>query len=210
MVPPKKQKYPQSSSHSLFPITLVKLADEGYFLFREICLYNGGMMNENYNAPNSSCCGRPFVYNTKPKCNYNNCCLNEYKYTMPACIRNKQPDCTAQAVIPSITVETVDGITNLANCFVHVTSTNTTYYIDDKHRPMMIWAGPMEVDLPSDVQTQDDFVAFLQTFDLRDQFLYVKYYNPEDDKNMFMQIFYDKTGKKYNSRVELEEIRENN
>ena len=129
---------------------------------------------------------------------------------MPACIRNKQPDCTAQAVIPSITVETVDGITNLANCFVHVTSTNTTYYIDDKHRPMMIWAGPMEVDLPSDVQTQDDFVAFLQTFDLRDQFLYVKYYNPEDDKNMFMQIFYDKTGKKYNSRVELEEIRENN
>lgn len=127
---------------------------------------------------------------------------------MPACIRNKQPDCTAQAVIPSITVETVDGITNLANCFVHVTSTNTTYYIDDKHRPMMIWTGPIEVDLPSDVQTEDDFVAFLQTFNLRDQFLYIKYYNPEDDKDMFMQIFYDKTGKKYRSWAEFQEIRE--
>ena len=102
-------------------------------------------MNENYNTPNSGCCGRPFVYSTKPECNYNNCCMNEYKYTMPACIRNKQPDCEAQAVIPSITVETVDGLTNLANCFVHVTSTNTTYYVDDKHRVMTTWNGLVSV-----------------------------------------------------------------
>lgn len=65
---------------------------------------------------------------------------------MPACIRNKQPDCLAKAVIPSVTVETTDGITNLANCFVHVTSINTTFYIDDKHRPMIIWAGPVEIE----------------------------------------------------------------
>lgn len=167
-------------------------------------------MNEEKFSPYSQCCGRPMHYAPKAKCNYNDCCFEEYKGVMPACIKNKQPDCLAKAVIPSITVETVDGITNLANCFVRVTSINTTYYIDDKHRPMIIWAGPVEVDLPPDVQTQDDFVAFLQTFNLHDQFLYVKYYNPEDDKNMFMQIFYDKTGKKYNSRVELEEIRENN
>lgn len=49
------------------------------------------------------------------------------------------------AVIPSLTVDTTDGITELANCFVHVTSINTTYYVDDKHRIMLVWAGPVEV-----------------------------------------------------------------
>ena len=100
----------------------------------------------NYNTPNSGCCGRPMHYDTTPKCNYDSCCMNEYAYKQKACIRNKQPDCEAQAVIPSITVETVDGITNLANCFVHVSSTNTTYYVDDKHRVMITWAGPVEID----------------------------------------------------------------
>lgn len=71
--------------------------------------------------------------------------MNEYAYKQKACIRNKQPDCEAQAVIPSITVETVDGITNLANCFVHVSSTNTTYYVDDKHRVMITWGGLVSV-----------------------------------------------------------------
>ena len=106
------------------------------------------MMNNYTNEKEirGGCCGRPMHYNTEPKCNYNNCCFNEYRYKIPACIRNKQPDCTAQAVIPSITVETTDGITNLANCFVHVTSINTTFYIDDKHRPMIIWAGPVEIN----------------------------------------------------------------
>lgn len=103
-------------------------------------------MKEEKYSPYSQCCGRPMHYAPKPKCNYNSCCLNEYHYTMPACIRNKQPDCLAKAVIPSITVETTDGITNLANCFVHVTGINTTFYIDDKHRPMIVWAGPVEID----------------------------------------------------------------
>ena len=111
------------------------------------------MEKEKY-SPYSQCCGRPMNYAPKPKCNYNSCCLNEYHYTMPACIRNKQPDCTAKAVIPSITVETTDGITNLANCFVHVTSINTTFYIDDKHRPMIIWSGPVEIDA-YDIETNE-------------------------------------------------------
>ena len=103
-------------------------------------------MNENYNTPNSGCCGRPMNYAPERKCHYNDCCLSEYNYKMPACIKKQQPDCLAKAVIPSITIETTDGITNLANCFVHVTSINTTFYIDDKHRPMIIWAGPVEID----------------------------------------------------------------
>ena len=104
-------------------------------------------MNDTNNS-NNTCgtCGRPFPQTTDSKCNYNNCCLSEYKYTMPACIKKKEPDCMAKAVIPAITVDSVDGITNLANCFVHVTSINTTYYIDDKHRPMLVWAGPIEID----------------------------------------------------------------
>ena len=93
-------------------------------------------------------------YDATPKCNYNSCCMNEYTYKQKACIRNKQPDCEAQAVIPSITVETVDGITNLANCFVHVSSTNTTYYVDDKHRVMITWAGPVEIDA-YDIETNE-------------------------------------------------------
>ena len=141
--------------------------------------YNGGMMNEKYNAPNSQCCGRPMNYAPKPKCNYNSCCLNEYHYTMPACIRNKQPDCTAKAVIPSITVETTDGITNLANCFVHVTSINTTFYIDDKHRPMIIWAGPVEID-NYDLEANEN--------NLRSQTLYTTI------DNTFTEVYFDKQG----------------
>lgn len=155
------------------------------------------MMNENYNTPNSGCCGRPFVYSTKPKCSYNNCCMNEYKYTMPACIRNKNPDCTAQAVIPSITVETVDGLTNLANCFVHVTSTNTTYYVDDKHRPMMVWAGNVEVDLPPSVQTEEEWEDFIKSFKLKSQFLYVKFYVESDNKNLIDAFYFTNKGNIY-------------
>lgn len=155
------------------------------------------MMNEKYNAPNSQCCGRPFVYSTKPKCNYNNCCFNEYKHTMPACIRNQQPDCLAKAVIPSITVETTDGLTNLANCFVHVTGINTTFYIDDKHRPMIIWAGPVEVDLPDDVQTEEQWTEFIRSFSLKSQFLYVKFTDTDIHRKVVDTFYFDRTGTLY-------------
>ena len=169
-------------------------------------MYNSGM-NANYNTPNSGCCGRPMTYASGPKCSYNDCCLNEYKYKMPACIRNKNPDCTAQAVIPSITVETTDGLTNLANCFVHVTSINTTFYIDDKHRPMIVWAGNVEANLPASVVTDAQWEEFLHSFNLNGQFLHVKTHNAEDNKDVIISFYFDKTGKIYWAG-EFEEITE--
>lgn len=71
---------------------------------------------------------------------------SEYPCKQPACIKNKQPDCLATAVIPAITIETATDITKLANCFVRVVSNNTTYYVDDKHRPMLVWAGSVETE----------------------------------------------------------------
>lgn len=152
-------------------------------------------------------CGRPFNYAPTPKCNYNNCCLNEYHHTMKACIRNQQPDCKAKAVIPSVTVETTDGLTNLANCFVHVTSINTTFYIDDKHRPMIIWAGNVEVELPSDVQTDEQWTEFINSFKLRGQFLYVRFFSQDVNKTIINSFYYDKNGKVYWAG-EFEEITE--
>lgn len=154
-------------------------------------------MNTNYNTPNSSCCGRPMSYSSGSKCKFNGCCMSEYSYPAPACIRNKQPDCLAKAVIPSTTVETVDGITNLANCFVHVTSINTTFYIDDKHRPMIVWAGNVEVNLPTEIQSEEQWEAFLKSFNLKSQFLYVKWHNDDDNMNGVTAFYYDKTGKMY-------------
>lgn len=64
---------------------------------------------------------------------------------VPAGIRNVAPSCKDKAVIPSITVERAEGMKGLSDCFVHVTTINTTYYIDDKGRITIIWAGPVEV-----------------------------------------------------------------
>lgn len=54
--------------------------------------------------------------------------------------------CKVAAIIPSLVVDTADGIKNVAGCFVHVMQNNTTYYIDDKHRIITIWAGPVFID----------------------------------------------------------------
>ena len=137
-------------------------------------------MNDNYNTPNSGCCGRPMNYDTTPKCNYNNCCMNEYAYKQKACIRNKQPDCEAQAVIPSITVESIEGITNLANCFVHVSDINTTFYVDDKHRVMVTWSGLVSVE---------DYDFESNPLNLRSQIAY--------DKNANTAAIYDNKGNSF-------------
>lgn len=149
---------------------------------------------ERYDTCNK--CGRPFP-KAAPKCNYTCGCEREYCGKMSACIRNKQPDCLAKAVIPSITVETVDGLTNLANCFVHVTGINTTFYIDDKHRPMIIWAGPVEADVPGGISTDEEFVAFVKTFNLRSQYLYARYYSTDTHSYGIMAVYFDKNGKPY-------------
>lgn len=155
-------------------------------------------MNENYNTPNSGCCGRLMRYAPKHKCNYNSCCLNEYNYKMPACIRNKQPDCTAQAVIPSVTIDTIDGITNLANCFVHVTSINTTFYIDDKHRPMFIWAGPVEAEWPVGLTPTEETEMLLENrLGLKSQHILYKYHDENEHVDVILDFYYDKTGKPY-------------
>lgn len=91
-------------------------------------------------------CGRPMQYATEPKCNYCTPCMSEYCGCKLGRIKEMEPTCDSTAVIPSITVESVEGITNLANCFVHVNDINTTFYVDDKHRVMIVWAGP--VDMP--------------------------------------------------------------
>lgn len=151
-------------------------------------------------------CGRSFVTGA-PKCNFNDSCLTEYPCTMQACIKNKQPDCTAKAVIPSITVDTVDGLTTLANCFVHVTYNNTTYYVDDKHRPMIIWAGPVETTLPSDATAKEQREEFVSSFNLRSQFLYMKSFSQSLGKDVVDAFYFDKSGKIY-SAGEFEAVTE--
>lgn len=90
-------------------------------------------------------CGRPMAYATKPKCNYCNECMGEYCGCKLGRIKEVEPSCDNKAVIPSVTVESVEGITNLANCLVHVEDINTTFYVDDKHRIMITWAGPVNI-----------------------------------------------------------------
>ena len=96
-----------------------------------------------------------------------------------ACIRNKTPDCEATAVIPSITVDSVEGITALANCFVHVTNINTTFYVDDKHRAMITWAGPVEIGI-YDIAANE--------LNLRSQLCFTKI------NNVYTEVYFDKQG----------------
>lgn len=154
-------------------------------------------MNDKYNTPNSGCCGRPMNYATTPKCGQNHCCFNEYNYKMNACIRKRQPDCSAQAVIPAITLENAFGLTSYANCFVHILSNNTTYYVDDKGTPIITWQGPVEVQLPEDVQTEEQWIDFIKSFKLKGQFLYLKFHNQEFDNDLIDSFYFSNSGKIY-------------
>lgn len=81
------------------------------------------------------------------KCNCNcNKNFKEYGPCVAGAIRVVEPSCKDKAVIPSVTVEKATGLRGLADCFVHVIENNTTYYIDDKGRMMITWAGPVEAD----------------------------------------------------------------
>ncbi len=70
--------------------------------------------------------------------------FDEYEGRVPACLRAVKPKCPHVAVIPSITVSNNAGLKGLSDCFVHVSDTNTTYYIDEKPTITTIWAGPVE------------------------------------------------------------------
>lgn len=102
--------------------------------------------------PMCTTCGRPWIV-CKGECGCkDSCCCNkkvnfcEYGRMAHGCIRERAPECPMRAVIPSVVVDSVSNLKNLADCFVHVTSLNTTFYIDDKHRTMITWAGPIEYD----------------------------------------------------------------
>lgn len=118
--------------------------------------------------PMCTTCGRPWIVCkgecgcgcNKPYCNKVNFC--EYGRAVPGCIRERAPECPMQAVIPSVVVESTSNLKNLADCFVHVTDINTTFYIDDKHRTMITWAGPVEYD---------NYDLDTNTLGLRSQFL---------------------------------------
>lgn len=126
-----------------------------------------------------SCCGRPFPVAPEDKCKFNDGCLSETCGCALGCIKIDADPCKAKAVIPAITTETVDGITNLANCFVHVTDINTTFYIDDKHRPMIIWAGTVEIE-SYDIETNP--------LGLRSQSMYTNI------ENVYSHVYFDKQG----------------
>lgn len=102
--------------------------------------------------PVCTTCGRPWIV-CKGECGCKKpCCCKkkvnfcEYGRMAHGCIRERAPECPMQAVIPSVVVDNISNLKNLADCFVHVTSLNTTFYIDDKHRMIVAWAGPVEVD----------------------------------------------------------------
>lgn len=82
------------------------------------------------------------------------------------------------AVIPAITVDDISGIKNIADCFVHVSNINTTFYIDDKHRMMITWAGPVEVE---------DYDVEENPLRLRSQAVF-DYFNNR-------MVYYDKVGR---------------
>lgn len=111
-------------------------------------------MNNNSNncgdcGTTCSECGRPWaICKQDGGCGCNKCKdikFCEYGRMANGCIREKQPGCPMQAVIPSVTIESIEGIKNLADCLVHVSDINTTFYIDDKHRPIITWAGPVDI-----------------------------------------------------------------
>ena len=134
------------------------------------------MNNETYTPCTK--CGRPMAY-CKGQCcgKTKGCHCQEYGPKVCGAIRPGEPKCPYQAVIPSLTVESVSNLKDLADCFVHVSDINTTFYIDDKHRIMTTWAGPVEYN---------NYDLEANTLGLRSQFL-IDFANEQG-------AYYDKTG----------------
>lgn len=65
---------------------------------------------------------------------------------VPGCIRVQHPRCPFVAVIATETVKTIDIAKGLADCLVHVTDINTTFYIDAQHRFVRTFAGPVFIE----------------------------------------------------------------
>lgn len=142
-------------------------------------------MNDNTYYKPCTKCGRPQTYckgeccgKTPKKCGCGcGCGWQEYGCEHSGCIRQIAPECPFVAVIPSVTVDSITNLKGLADCFVHVADINTTFYIDDKHREMIVWAGPVEVD---------DYDYANNPLGLRSQTVY--------DFANNLAIYYNKTG----------------
>lgn len=139
-------------------------------------------MNDETYTPCTKC-GRPMAY-CKGQCcgKTKGCHCQEYGPKVCGAIRPGEPKCPYQAVIPSLTVESVSNLKDLADCFVHVSDINTTFYIDDKHRIMTTWAGPVEYN---------NYDLEANSLGLRSQFLidhaneYAAYYNKTGEYQKF-------------------------
>lgn len=134
-------------------------------------------MNDETYTPCTKC-GRPMAYCKGQCCGQpKGCSCQEYGPMKAGCLREIEPSCPYQAVIPTLTVEDKSNLKDLADCFVHVSNINTTFYIDDKHRTIVTWAGPVEYD---------NYDLDANTLGLRSQFLI--------DKTGGYVAYYDKTG----------------
>lgn len=134
-------------------------------------------MNDETYTPCTKC-GRPMAYCKGQCCGQpKGCSCQEYGPMKAGCLREIEPSCPYQAVIPTLTVEDKSNLKDLADCFVHVSNINTTFYIDDKHRTIVTWAGPVEYD---------NYDLDANTLGLRSQFLI-------DHANDYA-AYYDKTG----------------
>lgn len=134
-------------------------------------------MNNDTYTPCASC-GRPIAYCKGQCCSKaKGCHCQEYGPMVPGCIREVKPGCPYKAVIPTLTVEDKSNLKDLADCFVHVSNINTTFYIDDKHRTIVTWAGPIEYN---------NYDLDANTLGLRSQFL-IDFANERG-------AYYDKTG----------------
>lgn len=137
------------------------------------------MKDFNMNQKNCHACGRPFPYAEEPKCNWTCGPVSECCGCSIGKIKKDVDPCKSCCVIPAITTATTDGLINLANCLVHVSNINTTFYVDEKHRPMITWAGPVEIA---------DYDITANELNLRSQTLYTTI------NEVFAEVYFDKRG----------------
>lgn len=123
------------------------------------------------------------------------------KGCMPAHIRKwAPPQCPVKAVIPLVEVATPENLKTLSNCFAYVQSTNTTYYIDNQHRFIVCWRGPVEA---SNYDLDANALGLRSQFIIDDGKNQVAYYNKtgryqilggEGDKSTRLTVSYDIAG----------------
>lgn len=168
--------------------------EPGTIFWHEVKIkYNRTMNNDTQQVACGSC-GRPFQYG-RPVCG----CAQptgtaEYCPGRHGDIVPGTNDCVENATIAQVTVDTIDGITNLASCFVYVTSTNTTYYIDDKHRILTAWKGVVEAE---------EYDLDENKLNLRGQLLFTTVEN-EEGEEVPITVYYDNQGKPHVTNEEGE------